>query len=182
MGVKVVVYLHMVPSLILRSYFVFIFLSLFFFLFFSCSSMFLYTFRRKSLIVSSVVCAFLIAIFHSAGCLDPNVLTWTSRIYYFLSLYNKNVNISIFASSHPRILSKCACHTSNMYSMAIVISIADVSLAFVSLLSPCLAMPCNLFNANRSCNFPNDISPSDGVVEINEGSHIPLCSFGTSAC
>lgn len=56
MGVKVEVYLHMVPFLILRSSFVFLFLFLFFF--FSCSSMFLYTFRRKSLIVSSVVSAF----------------------------------------------------------------------------------------------------------------------------
>ncbi|KEQ86803.1 hypothetical protein M438DRAFT_157542 [Aureobasidium pullulans EXF-150] len=49
-------------------------------------------------------------------------------------------------------------------------------------LSPCLAMPCNLFIANRSCNFLNGIPLSDGVVDIDKGSHIPLCSFGTSAC
>lgn len=106
MGVKVEVYLHMVPSLILRSSFVFLFLFLFFFFFFSCSSMFLYTFRRKSLIASPVVSAFLIAIFHSAGCLDPNVLTWTFRIYYYTPCTQQNVNTSTIIKIPLAVLAK----------------------------------------------------------------------------
>ncbi|TIA57846.1 hypothetical protein D6C76_10715 [Aureobasidium pullulans] len=106
----------------------------------------------------------------------------------------------ISQSSRLRIF--CACHTSNLYSMAIVISIADVSLAFVRLLSPCLAMPDNFFFSmpynfffSMPCNtlqplhrgsipqLPKRHLPtSDRVVEINKGSRIPLCSFGTSAC